>query len=610
MKRKILFLFIIIILIGAKFSFADMNIAIQDTVLPPPNDFNASGENGCVNLSWDEPSQGNYNLIGYYLYRSDPGRYVYLDNTQNTYCDYMVYTGIEYTYWATAVYSEGESVNSNVDTATSYIPSCFYETFYEDWHLTGWRAVPSSPNNWEWDSDCEAAKLNWSPSVTNYDMSLISPEIWIPYGATFISLNVNMYIHDYATDFGEVMEIWIINGGQETLIFEWDLDYNGDWGSPGGTIWEYCDMSQYEGETIQIKFRSHGGDTYNFNYWYIYDVTVGYAWVPSYYATLVVTATDSSGNPVEGVTVNAVSTQWDLYYNAYTNENGEFTIFPMIPGDYWFTYYISYFCPIVEVVNIPSSSTLNFEMSSLSTMSISPTCIDTIMAPDDSIVVYLTIQNYRDVPIHWFADIVNSDLNNANNTVFINTSNSKDIEMNLKRKASSSFYSNDSLFCLSTTTTHGIIAPGQSFDWRLLLDTTGQTPGTVLEFDVVFTSDPNVGTIIVPVTVTIIEEGIDDIPDISTKLNQNYPNPFSTFTTISFNLTVPMIIGKQTRINIYNIKGQLVRYFAIRNPQSELTKVVWDGKDENGDTVSSGLYFYQLKIDNKIIDTKKCLILR
>ncbi|MCD6330524.1 MAG: hypothetical protein J7M10_09345, partial [Candidatus Cloacimonetes bacterium] len=404
MKKKILFLFIAIILIGSEFSFADTNIAIKDTILPPPTNFDAIGNNGRIELSWDEPSQGNYNLIGYYLYRSDLGRYVYLDNTQNSYCDYMVYLGTEYTYWATAVYSGGESVNSNIDTAISYIIDGFYETFYEDWHLTGWREDPLIPNNWEWDSDCEAAKLSWSPPVTNYDMSLISPEICIPYGATLITLSVNMFIHDFAPDMGEVMEIWIVNDGQETLIFEWDLDYNNDWGISGGTIWEYSYLDQFAGETIQIKFRSHGGDTYNFNYWYIYDVIVYYPWVVPSYSTLAVTATDSSGNPIEGVTVNAIS--GDLYYNAYTNENGEFTIFPMIPGNYIFTYYISYFCPIVEMVNIPPSSTLNLEISSLSTISISPSYIDTIMVPDDSIEVYLTIQNYRDVPIHWFTDIV------------------------------------------------------------------------------------------------------------------------------------------------------------------------------------------------------------
>lgn len=41
-----------------------------------------------------------------------------------------------------------------------------------------------------------------------------------------------------------------------------------------------------------------------------------------------------------------------------------------------------------------------------------------------------------------------------------------------------------------------------------------------------------------------------------------------------------------------------------------INKVVWDGKDKNDKPVSSGLYFYQLRIENEIIDAKKCLLLK
>ena len=101
---------------------------------------------------------------------------------------------------------------------------------------------------------------------------------------------------------------------------------------------------------------------------------------------------------------------------------------------------------------------------------------------------------------------------------------------------------------------------------------------------------------------------LDDTPEyqIGFNLYQNYPNPFNTSTTISFNLAIP-IIGKQTRINIYNVKGQLVKQLSIINNKSS---VKWDGEDENGNPVSSGLYFYQLKIEDEIIDTKKCLLLK
>jgi len=108
--------------------------------------------------------------------------------------------------------------------------------------------------------------------------------------------------------------------------------------------------------------------------------------------------------------------------------------------------------------------------------------------------------------------------------------------------------------------------------------------------------------------------GIDENQNSSNvfKLFQNYPNPFSTSTTISFNLATRLRSASpgQAKIEIHNIKGQLVKNFELRIPNSEFPKVVWDGKDENGNQLSSGIYFYSLKIRNKVIETKKCLLIK
>jgi len=89
---------------------------------------------------------------------------------------------------------------------------------------------------------------------------------------------------------------------------------------------------------------------------------------------------------------------------------------------------------------------------------------------------------------------------------------------------------------------------------------------------------------------------------------QNYPNPFRNSTTISFNLATDL--HGLARIRIYNIKGQLVRELKIKNYKFKISKAYWDGKDDNGKPVGSGIYLYRLKADDKIIDTKKCLLLR
>jgi photosystem II stability/assembly factor-like uncharacterized protein len=86
----------------------------------------------------------------------------------------------------------------------------------------------------------------------------------------------------------------------------------------------------------------------------------------------------------------------------------------------------------------------------------------------------------------------------------------------------------------------------------------------------------------------------------------NYPNPFNPETTISY--TLPINI-KNPVIEIYNIKGQKVRTF---NCNTELVEgsIIWDGTDENNQSVSSGIYFYQLNINGKTKALGKMLLMK
>ncbi len=100
-------------------------------------------------------------------------------------------------------------------------------------------------------------------------------------------------------------------------------------------------------------------------------------------------------------------------------------------------------------------------------------------------------------------------------------------------------------------------------------------------------------------------------------LSQNYPNPFNPTTTIKFTTVErsPATDGnteKNTELIIYNIKGQRVKSYTI--DRSSLVEgqgsVIWNGKDSTNKPVSSGIYFYQLKIDNKPFSTKRMLLLK
>ncbi len=81
------------------------------------------------------------------------------------------------------------------------------------------------------------------------------------------------------------------------------------------------------------------------------------------------------------------------------------------------------------------------------------------------------------------------------------------------------------------------------------------------------------------------------VPEFQTVNLRNYPNPFNPETTIAFNLEK----AQNVELAIYNLKGQKVRsLFQGKAPQGE-TRIVWHGLDDNGKSVSSGVYLMRIK---------------
>ena len=88
-------------------------------------------------------------------------------------------------------------------------------------------------------------------------------------------------------------------------------------------------------------------------------------------------------------------------------------------------------------------------------------------------------------------------------------------------------------------------------------------------------------------------------------LAQNYPNPFNPVTEISFNLPRAM----QVDLQVFNIYGQQVASALHAKLQMGVHTVTWDGTDQVGTAVASGVYFYRLNADG-FSSTKKMLLLR
>ncbi len=97
----------------------------------------------------------------------------------------------------------------------------------------------------------------------------------------------------------------------------------------------------------------------------------------------------------------------------------------------------------------------------------------------------------------------------------------------------------------------------------------------------------------------------DHVLSIPFTLAQNYPNPFNPTTTISFNLKQ----SGNANLGIYNLKGQLVKTLHKGQTQAGTHNLVWDGRDESGRQVGSGLYFYRLSSDS-FSQTRKMLLMK
>ncbi len=88
-------------------------------------------------------------------------------------------------------------------------------------------------------------------------------------------------------------------------------------------------------------------------------------------------------------------------------------------------------------------------------------------------------------------------------------------------------------------------------------------------------------------------------------LSQNYPNPFNPTTTVRFDLPED---GKLTLV-IYNILGQRVRTLFEGSQTAGRHEVIWDGRNETGQQVSSGIYLYRLQ-SQKFTQTRKMLLVK
>jgi len=134
-------------------------------------------------------------------------------------------------------------------------------------------------------------------------------------------------------------------------------------------------------------------------------------------------------------------------------------------------------------------------------------------------------------------------------------------------------------FGFSVTDTLGVVGGGGQelaralSEWKLLTGWFGS-------------SRERRGTVHFPETV--------DLPGVYS-ISQNYPNPFNPTTEIIYTIPEDEREGVGVVIMVYNIRGQLIKRFdeGVRLPGRY--SIIWDGRNDSGGKVSSGIYFYQIR---------------
>jgi hypothetical protein len=103
--------------------------------------------------------------------------------------------------------------------------------------------------------------------------------------------------------------------------------------------------------------------------------------------------------------------------------------------------------------------------------------------------------------------------------------------------------------------------------------------------------------------INAVEERADGLP-VQFALHRNYPNPFNPSTVIRYDLPE----SAHVKLVVYNVLGKTVRTLVDAKQAPGYKHVTWDGKNDNGERVTSGVYIYRIETDGFTAEDKLTLL--
>lgn len=164
-------------------------------------------------------------------------------------------------------------------------------------------------------------------------------------------------------------------------------------------------------------------------------------------------------------------------------------------------------------------------------------------------------------------------------------------------KRSDTFATNAGSLCLATNLSGTAAYIGGQFNSALTLGPTSMTIAAGV-------TDGWLGKMAIPTATAVREIAESPLPE-SYSLSQNYPNPFNPTTTIEFKVAS----ASRVSVGIFNVLGQRVRTLIDEDLAAGAYATDWDGNDDSGRKLASGVYLYRLQA-GEFSETRKMTLLK
>jgi len=99
------------------------------------------------------------------------------------------------------------------------------------------------------------------------------------------------------------------------------------------------------------------------------------------------------------------------------------------------------------------------------------------------------------------------------------------------------------------------------------------------------------------------------------KLHHNQPNPFNPTTLMRYDIPAKktksgqyILKARHTKINVYNLRGRLLKTLVSKKKKPGYYKVMWHGTTNTGRQVASGIYIYRIETGNFVMSKKMTLM--